>query len=205
MRPAPTTDSLQRRVRDLVRAEAATTAIDLFLANGFDETTVDEICDAAGMSRRTFFRYFKGKEDVVLSVFTELAARGCDLFVERPSDEPVWTALRYSMQPFIEWVEADQPRAAALLTLVDETPTLRASYLDRVDAWRASLASVISARTGARRRADLPIAVIAAASMGAFVAATRAWRTSGSRVSLAKVFDQAFRTLQPDEALLRGA
>jgi AcrR family transcriptional regulator len=42
-------------------------AVDLFLRQGYDETTVDDICTTAGISRSTFFRYFPAKEDVDLS------------------------------------------------------------------------------------------------------------------------------------------
>ena len=41
-------------------------ALDLFEAKGYETTTVDEIAEAAGISRRTFFRQFRAKEDVVL-------------------------------------------------------------------------------------------------------------------------------------------
>src|SRR5690242_16564967 len=47
------------------RRQIASTALDLFIANGYDETTVDAIADAAGVSRRTFFHYFRSKDQVV--------------------------------------------------------------------------------------------------------------------------------------------
>lgn len=190
-------ESLHRRMRHRMRAEVASTAATLFLTNGFDETTVDQICDAAGLSRRSFFRYFKGKEDVVVSVFSMLAEEGCKAFVNRPVDEGIWTALRHSMDPFVEWSKADPSRAHALLRLIEESPTLRASYLDRVDRWRASLAAVVAARADAGSLSELQINVISAASMGAFVAGGRAWSESeGSAESLSKLFDEAFSALK---------
>lgn len=191
-----TSEPLQQRIKDQMRAEVAETTIGLFLDKGFDETTVDEICDTAGISRRTFFRYFRGKEDVVVSRLSRLAEEGCHCFVARPADEDLWTALRQSMNPFEDWVRTNPARALALYPLIEEAPSLRASYLDRVDHWRASLATVISAKFDLDPRHDLDVAVVAAASVGAYLAATRAWATSGGTEPLSALFDRAFDALR---------
>lgn len=181
-----------------MRTEVAATAVDLFLANGFDETTVDEICARVGLSRRSFFRYFRGKEDVVVSEFTAVAEQGCREFVARPPDEDVWTALRRGMDPFVAWVDADRRRAIALLRLVEQSPTLRASYLDRVDTWRASLAVVLSARlSNGDDPNELEVAVIAAACISAYIAASRHWASSANGDSPSTTFDEAFGVLAP--------
>ena len=60
------TGGLRARRRDATRLEIHEAAVQLFERNGFDETTVDEIATAAGVSPRTFFRYFPTKEECVL-------------------------------------------------------------------------------------------------------------------------------------------
>src|SRR5437660_815824 len=50
---------------DRRRAELLDAALDLFSVYGYDETTTDEIAEAAGVSPRTFFRYFPTKESVL--------------------------------------------------------------------------------------------------------------------------------------------
>jgi len=57
--------SLQIRKRQLIRDAIYDAAIDLFAKKGFDETTIEEITDAAGISRRSFFRYFDSKDDLL--------------------------------------------------------------------------------------------------------------------------------------------
>ncbi len=187
-----------------MRSEVAEIAIGLFLDKGFDETTADEICEVAGISRRTFFRYFKGKEDVVVARLSKLAEDGCHRFVTVPASEDRWTALRMSMTPFEDWAQANPSRAVALFRLIENAPSLRASYLDRVDRWRASLAAVVSTKFDLDSRTDLEVAVIAAASVGAYIAATRAWAESGGSDSLPALFDRAFNALRPDAPALWG-
>jgi AcrR family transcriptional regulator len=58
-------DSLQVRKQQLVRDAIYDAAIDLFAVKGFDETTVEEVAQAAGVSRRSFFRYFASKDDLL--------------------------------------------------------------------------------------------------------------------------------------------
>ena len=58
---------LRDRTRLAVRDQIARAATALFVSQGFDRTTIDEVAAAAGLSRRSFFRYFETKEDVVLS------------------------------------------------------------------------------------------------------------------------------------------
>ena len=60
-----TEDSLQVRKQQLVRDAIYDAAIKLFAVKGFDETTVEEVAQAAGVSRRSFFRYFASKDDLL--------------------------------------------------------------------------------------------------------------------------------------------
>jgi AcrR family transcriptional regulator len=193
----PPVEPLQQRIRDQMRSEVAFVAVDLFLSKGFDETTVDEICGNAGISRRSFFRYFRGKEDAVVSEISAVARAGCEAFVARPRDEDVWTALRRSMDPFVAWVDKDRARAGAVLRLIGQSPALRASYLDRVDHWRTSLQAVLKTRLSADDRSDLQVAVIAAACMGMYLAVTTAWAASDNSDSPSTMFDEAFEALLP--------
>jgi AcrR family transcriptional regulator len=91
--PTAADQKLWTRTRQAVYAEITRTAMELFLRHGFEATTIDDIATAAGISRRSFFRYFGTKEDIVLG---DLAARGELIRKElegRPADEDAWTAL----------------------------------------------------------------------------------------------------------------
>ena len=195
--PAKPTESLHKRTKDRMRAETASIGIQLFLERGFDDVTVEDICALAGLSRRSFFRYFSAKEEIVMGVFADLADRGWRAFLHRPVDDALWPALRHSMDPMTEWATADPDRAVAMIRLIDASPSLRAAFLDRVDTWRKLLAGVVSKRLGLEATNDLYAAVVAAAAMGAFVSGARAWADRGGRDRLDELFDEAFAAVYP--------
>src|SRR5436305_15036634 len=60
--------------RRRLRHRLTLAAIEKFLEQGYDETTVDEIASAAGVGRRTFFRYFRSKEDAIFPNHEEVLA-----------------------------------------------------------------------------------------------------------------------------------
>ena len=83
---------LREQTRSVVRSLLARTAIELFAAKGYDDTTLEEVAAAAGVSRRTLFNYFRNKEDLALSGLSEqgeLDRRGGS-----PSARPTRTAGR---------------------------------------------------------------------------------------------------------------
>src|SRR6478735_7506224 len=86
--------SLRDHARGAVRDEVMRQAWLLFSEQGFEATTVDQIAAAAGMSRRTFFRYFAGKDELVLARLVESGENVAEALRGRPADEPVWKSLR---------------------------------------------------------------------------------------------------------------
>ncbi len=94
MNETATAPGLRHRKKDRTRANLQAAAIDLFFVQGFDTTTIDEIAAKADVSQRTFFRYFKTKEDVMFSdahVDLETAQR---LLSAGPADQPIIERIR---------------------------------------------------------------------------------------------------------------
>ena len=94
---APNTPTLQERKQELVRAELASAAWKLFGQRGYEATTVTEIAAAAGVSRRTFFRYYSSKEDVLVEATDELAESMLASMAERPIEEPPLVAIERAL------------------------------------------------------------------------------------------------------------
>src|SRR5690349_7906847 len=90
----PTALSYRDVARHAVRDEVVRAAWQLFSEQGFEATTVEQIAQAAGMSRRTFFRYFTGKDELILDKLLEVGDRVAEALAVRPPEESAWSALR---------------------------------------------------------------------------------------------------------------
>lgn len=88
--PSPVRERKKRETWRLVH----TTALRLMTERGFDAVSIDDIVAAAGVSRRTFFNYFAGKESVVFDPDPDDPALWATLMAERPAGEPLWWSLR---------------------------------------------------------------------------------------------------------------
>lgn len=145
--------SIQDRKAALVRAQLAHEAISLLLERGFDAVTIDDLAAAAGISRRSFFRYFPTKEDVIISGFEEGGAALLEELGRRTESAPL-LALRSTLDAVIATFATDPIRGGAVLDLVRRTPTLRARFLLMQDDWTQRVAAALRARMKTQSHQD---------------------------------------------------
>ncbi|WP_207311458.1 TetR/AcrR family transcriptional regulator [Lentzea alba] len=172
-------DRLWDRTRRRVQEEVVDAALTLFLEQGFEETTVDQVVAAAGISRRSFFRYFGTKEDIV---FGDLAEQGPVILAalrERPDDEPIWDALGHALSVLSTRMSPE--RGIAIGRLVVTSPALRAAHLEKHLRWQQVLAPEVERRVGI---GDAPPGLVGEAIVATVLAcldaATAAWLDQGS-------------------------
>src|SRR6266704_7094803 len=125
---------VRERTRRTVRSELAQLAVSLFVEKGYDETTIDDLAAAAGMSKRTFFRYFASKEELVMGKYEVLGEQLAENLAARPAGEPLWASLRQVFGRVVEYSESEARGTAsvAMEKIVRDHPALNASYLERV-------------------------------------------------------------------------
>jgi len=87
---------LREQKKQRLREEIIAAALDRFARHGFDATTIDDIVRDVGVSRRTFFRYFETKEDVVTAWFARTRAGLSEALEARPRSEPPFESLRWA-------------------------------------------------------------------------------------------------------------
>lgn len=190
--PGSAAPTLRYRATRAVRAEIATIAVRLFLEQGFEKTTVDQIAAEAGLSRASFFRYFGSKEDVVFGHLGELGQRVADALAARPADEPAWQALRRAFDLLITQRLAYPDEGLALSRMLHDTPSLQARQLGKQLGWQDLLAPEVARRLGVPDEPydPRPRALVAAA-LGCLNVAVDVWTATDGTVPLADLVDQA--------------
>ncbi len=190
-RPLP----LAERKRQVVRQEISHAAWLLFAERGYEDSTVSEIARAAGVSRRSFFRYFSSKEDVVVGTTDALAEDVLAAFASRPPAEPPLVAIERALRPAIETRLADVAESRAIVSLLRESRTLRRAMLERHARLEERLAVLIAVRTGANPRRDPTPALLAFLARALLDTAFNVWYDQRPR-SVAAMLDDLFRRLR---------
>ncbi|OHV29071.1 MULTISPECIES: TetR/AcrR family transcriptional regulator [Pseudofrankia] len=191
---------LRERTRRAVRAELLAVAMDLFASKGYDATTVDEIAAAAGISRRSFFRYFASKEDVVLGDLDSVGGTLVDALAARPADEDAWTALRRAFDVLLAYPARDPRDALAFRQLVDGNPDLRARHLEKQCRWHDRLIPLVAPRLAPARSGtdvDTLATAVVGAALACLEAANGAWKRNNGQAPLDRILDDAMRAVHP--------
>lgn len=188
--------SLRKVKADAVAASIAQTALALFDKRGFDGVTIDEIASASGISRRSFFRYFATKEDIVVSGHAAFGERITERVKARPRGEDVWLSLRRGYDILVENVDRDPDGAARTMRIINSTPSLRAHTIEKHGIWAIGLVPEIAHRLGDTTARRLEAEALVHASFACLDVAL-AHFTPGRDASLSINLDAAFAALRP--------
>ena len=195
---------IRERTRRLAQSELTSVAQDLFVTQGYDGTTVDQIAAAAGMSKRTFFRYFPSKDDLVIGKYDLFADRMAEALDERPADEPVWESLRRVFDITLDYVQDDHQRSRneAMDEIVRSTPQLYARYLEKMQRVQQLLIGRVVVRLTGRDYdpSDSRPAAIVGAAFACMQAARQAWFASDRSQAFGSYLDDAMSALQAGRA-----
>ncbi|WP_280386192.1 TetR/AcrR family transcriptional regulator [Nocardia wallacei] len=179
---------LRERKKQRTRQALVDTALELFTERGFDTVTLDELCDAVDISKRTFFRNFTSKEDVAMAPLRDMwAAFLADLATREPGSQPLLRTLQDGLLATLDRMPPDgwADRAARSHRLARTTPSMGASNLQFCDRTvRDALAILhdrfaVDPRTDRRPRLTLDIAV------AAFHSALDTWSSGPGNLSTA--------------------
>ncbi|MZG18121.1 TetR family transcriptional regulator [Streptomyces sp. SID5914] len=173
--PPPT---LTERRKAATQLDIAHAAAELFATRGPEATTAEEIARRAGVALRTFYRYFRSKQDAVGPLLTVGADRWRALLAEAPPGSPLGPALRGAVEqalatPDPQAVEA-LLRTRGLLRAAADDPALRAVWY-RVNQESEELLIPVIARLTDGRRDPLEVRLVAAAATDAIRIALETW------------------------------
>lgn len=177
--------------REEVRQTLSQQALRLFLERGFDQTTVDEIVEQTGVSRRTFFRHFDTKEDLVFVFYETLARDIGAACAERPEDEAPFKSACAAMRALLKYYEENPAWTSAMMKLSTQTPSLNAKSHEKRSLWEAAIVEILAPRLSGPD-AEFSARLIAGIVVTAFSQAVRFWLAGKSSRSLHETVDAAF-------------
>ncbi|MFD7436329.1 TetR family transcriptional regulator [Streptomyces sp. NPDC059861] len=179
-----------------MREALVAAAFQLFLERGYEQTTVDDIVALAGVGRRSFFRYFPSKEDVVFPDHERcLADMTAFLSTGGEGDEPVGRvcdAARLVLRMYAE----NPAFSVQRYRLTRKVPGLRAYELSVVWRYERALADYLRGRFAGLRDGTLRADVIAAAVVAAHNNGLRSWLRSDGKGDAAAAVDHALGMVQ---------
>jgi mycofactocin system transcriptional regulator len=180
------------------RDQIASVALDLFDRRGFEETTVEEIATAVGVGRRTIFRYFSSKNDMVWGHFEWVTTRLREHLAESGPEVSLADALRRAAVLSNSYPDDQLPELRIRMTLITTVPALQAHSMLRYAAWRRVVAEYAAERL-AEEPDDLLPEAIAHAALGVSMAAFTRWVNHPGE-DLEQCLDTAYRMLAPELA-----
>jgi AcrR family transcriptional regulator len=167
-------------------------AITLFAEQGYEETTVAEIAERAGLTKRTFFRYFSDKREVLFSGSEELARRWLEAVAAAPADGTPLAVVAAGLPPvaqmFIERHDFARIRAA----IVEANPELRERELIKLQ----TLASAIKVALVARGISPNAAILAAQAGVTVFHVAFARWVAQDDPTAFERLMDESLAELR---------
>ncbi|TLF59996.1 TetR family transcriptional regulator [Nonomuraea sp. KC401] len=199
------TVGLRERKKEKTRLAILDAALDLFLEQGYESTTVEQIAGAVDISPRTFFRYFTSKDHLVLWFHDHGEGLMMETMRSRPQDEPPFTALMHAVRAVLSDMEGstedEHRRFLKLRRVLDENPQLIGQSVARGAGTERRLAELVAARRGADADSDQLSHLIVAFAMSAMRVGFECPRRDGGMPEItgrmAETIALAERSLRP--------
>ncbi|HEV2486563.1 MAG TPA: TetR family transcriptional regulator [Terracidiphilus sp.] len=166
--------SLQSRKRQLVKDAIYEAAIDLFTRKGFDETTVEELAEAAGISRRSFFRYFETKDDLLALNTVNCGKVLCEAVASSAADVGPFEVVSESVSAGVKFTEGQQ-FTRQIIEITQRSTSARQAQMSRLMEVHDRLSLAYSAQMGIPTRDFLRPFLLAGMTQLIVNAATGSW------------------------------
>jgi AcrR family transcriptional regulator len=175
-----------------IRQRLAEAAVSLFAENGYDETTVDDIAVRAGVSRSTFFRHYRSKEDVIFPDHDSLLAR-IDARLRASTADTALVAITDAVRIVLAHYVDDAEVSLRRYGLVRRVPALRDREIASVARYQRLFREFVGAWLGDSPDADLRAELMASSVVAAHNQVLRGWLRAGGAYDPSEPLDHAFR------------
>ncbi|HEY8087592.1 MAG TPA: TetR family transcriptional regulator [Polyangiaceae bacterium] len=187
----PREPGLRERKKERVRAQLIEAAMRLFSKKGLDATTIDDIVGAVDVSRRTFFRYFDAKEDVLPAWFDTHVVSLLETIDERPAGEAPLTSLRHVMEAIARLYQSQRVHVLTIERVIEREPSLVARRYARMEEVSSSLAQRLVARSG-KAKDEAGFRLLARVALASGRSAIERWVAGRGKGSLVDTLDECW-------------
>ncbi|WP_250462066.1 TetR/AcrR family transcriptional regulator [Microbulbifer litoralis] len=184
--------SLREQQKAATRNELIRMGLLLFFENGFANTTVDQIVEPLGIAKRTFFRYFKAKEDLVFDFYEDKTPTLVRELKNRPKDESPYEAVCKALSTQLDLYDVNPDWAWSLVCLLNENPELMGKGFEKRLTREQALAAALIEREGKNKITPLKARIIVGTALIAWQAALDEWYEGGGKSKLRPIVKKAF-------------
>ena len=206
-----------------MRQDLTAAAMELFATQGYEETTVDQIAAAAGVARRTFFRYFRSKEEAIFPDHDDTLVRVADLLASADTEEHPLDVVCRGIKEVLRMYASTPEMSVARYQLIRQVPALREREIAVVSRYERLFTRYLLGRFDAAeqtppgwQRGGDDDSMLAEVSAAAVVAAhnhvLRRWLRAGGHGDVEAQLDHSFGVIRgtfwptpPSGARRRGA
>jgi AcrR family transcriptional regulator len=166
--------NLQAHKQNLVRSVIFEAAIELFSTKGFDETTVEEVAQAAGVSRRSFFRYFASKDDLLAQNVVQYGVTLTAAIAACPASFTPLEIVRETVLSVAKQTVA-HPRTRQVIEISERSASARQAHLSRLREVEDRVATAYAGRLKGATEDDLRPRLLASLTLSVMSVAIFSW------------------------------
>lgn len=179
------------------RSEIADAAIALFIEHGFDDVTMDQVANAAGVSRRTAYRHFPNKYDLVFDHLQRWLECFESVVAHRNPDEPTRDLCRRGILAVAALIQTTAPEVLAAWTVFRTHESLRGRTARAHDDWRAAYAALIAEDLGTTPSNQLRTQTIAGSLVAMTSALCGVWAVRQPDADMVELTREALEVIDP--------
>jgi TetR/AcrR family transcriptional regulator, regulator of mycofactocin system len=185
--------TLQERKQQLVRDAIWDAATDLFSEKGYDETTVDDIAERAGVSRRSFFRYFSSKSDLMAYGVVGYGTYLTEAIQACPRECSLAEVFRQTVFHVARQCAA-HPRTRKIMQIAAKYPAAKEAQLSRTAELQQRVEAAFARRRGEHSEEDLTPGILGGLTLSVLAVIFRMWFEQ-SEQDISKTVDQVLAML----------
>jgi len=166
--------TLHERKQQVVRTAIWDAATDLFFDKGYDETTIEDIAKKAGVSRRSFFRYFSSKADLMGHGIVGYASYLADAIGACPRQDPLAEVFRKTVLEVAQQCAA-HPRTRKIMEIAAKYPAAREAHHSRTPELQHRVAEAYASRARKNSKENLSPAIVAGLTLSVLSVIFQSW------------------------------